>query len=262
MNKTSAVPFERIELTLGNCREKLKNIQALAADIKERGLLQPLVVLHRHYGGGRAYELEDGTRVYDRYQLVAGHRRHAALALIREEDPDAFAKVPVTLFAGTETDALMAQIAENVAREELTPIELASAIHRLRAKDVPVETIASRLARSREWVRQLLKLREACAEEVQAAVSAGELPVTTALELAALEPAKQLEALADHRRAGSATEKRAVRASVARAAGKASRPSVADIRAKIEWLDGESKSKHAPAVRKALAWVLGDAEWS
>ena len=120
-NKTSRVEFSRIEVgVLGNVRFKLRKIPELVEDIRQRGLLENLVVWHKR-AKREPFKLPDGREVWDRYILIAGHRRHEAIRIIREEDPSAFDNVPVTLFEGNEIDARYAMLAENLGRDDLTP---------------------------------------------------------------------------------------------------------------------------------------------
>lgn len=253
----SKVEFDRIELGMGNCREELRGIAELAADIRERGLLQPLVVRHiRISGGSKPHKLADGRSVYDRYVLVAGHRRHAAIALIRETDADAFADVPVTLFRGNEDDALFAQIAENVTREDLSASDLINAIKRLADLGHSQGVIAKRLSKTQAWVSRLLAVRNNCAEPVLRAVRAGKVSLEMAGDLAKLDNDAQTAALDAYVASGATPEtKREARAGVRKAANR--RVGAKDLRAHVEIAEA-SRSAHGPVIAKVLRWALGD----
>jgi ParB family chromosome partitioning protein len=94
-------------------RREMRNIDSLARSIRERGLLQPVVVR------------PDG----DNYALVAGGRRiEAHRALGFDEIP---AHIAETL--GDELEALYAEGEENTEREEFTPTEAVEHAGRIRS---------------------------------------------------------------------------------------------------------------------------------
>ncbi|MBL8680139.1 MAG: ParB N-terminal domain-containing protein [Myxococcales bacterium] len=261
--KASRVEFTRIEAgVLGNCRAQLKNITELAADIEERGLLQSLLVWHKRQKR-EPFVLPDGREVWDRYILIGGNRRHAAITLIRERDATAFETVPVTLLVGNEDDALFAQIAENLQREDLTAVDLAGAIFRLRQRGHTQATIAKRLSKSQTFVSRHLKLREHATEEVLRAVAKGEVPFETALAFTDLDEAKQLTALERFRRKKAEDGTRAASADAKQTTGKNTRPSVALIRSHATLLDAVASAPTSPGriAHAVLAWVLGQGPW-
>ncbi len=263
--KSSWVEFARIETdVLGNCRASMRGITELAADISERGLLQPLVVWHRRMKSS-PFTLPDGREVWDRYILVAGNRRYAAIAKIREEDPKAFGTVRVTLFAGNESDALFAQIAENLQREDLTPLDLANAIHRMKQRGHGQQEIAKRLAKSQAWVSRLLRLRESASEDVLRAVGRGELPVDTALAIAELDEGAQKQALEKFLAETATNGKREATRNAKAATGRPTRPPLSELRERFGAF-GNGKPvtdpKSPPEIAHAvLGWVIGKGRW-
>ena len=84
-------------------------IEELAASIKEKGVLQPILV-RKH---------EDG------YEVVAGERRLRAAKAIGLE------QVPVIIKNVTDREALVLALVENIQREELNAIEEALGFKRL-----------------------------------------------------------------------------------------------------------------------------------
>lgn len=86
-----------------------QELGALAASIREQGLLQPIVVQARADG---------------RYVIVAGHRRVAAYRLLARENGAKWGSIPALMRSGLN-DAQLAALAytENVARSALTPVE-------------------------------------------------------------------------------------------------------------------------------------------
>lgn len=86
-----------------------QKIQELSESIKEKGIIQPLLVK----------EIENG------YQLIAGERRLRAAALA------GLKKVPVIVKNVTEEEQLEYSLIENMQRENLNPIEEAEAYQKL-----------------------------------------------------------------------------------------------------------------------------------
>lgn len=111
-----SVPLSRIDRG-SNVRTDIDptELKALAATIREHGLIQPVTL--RAKG--------------DRYELLVGFRRFAAHELLAETHPQ-FASIDALVVA-VDDDVLAAgldvkQLIENVARENLSPLDTASAI--------------------------------------------------------------------------------------------------------------------------------------
>jgi ParB family chromosome partitioning protein len=112
-------------------------LAALARSIREVGVLQPLVV--RRQNGS--------------FELVAGERRLRAARLA------GLATVPVVVRQGDDTESLREALIENIHREDLAPLELASAFQELLEElGVTQETVAERLGCSRAHVANTIRL--------------------------------------------------------------------------------------------------------
>lgn len=267
-NKQSRVEFDRIELgVIPNARRELKNIRELAADIKERGLLVPLLVWHKRLKR-EPHALADGRSVWDRYILLGGHRRHAAITLVREEDPEAFDTLPVVLFQGNEDDATFAGIADNLSREDLTVVDLAHAVHALKQRGHSQAVIAKRLSKSQACISRLLKLRENLAPAVLDAVASGEMPVDTALALSELDERSQLKALERFRKKLAAGDKRGASQEAKAEAGRLMRVPVRTLRSHREFLAERRQATRSQAqaatlsfAEQLLAWAMGEGPW-
>jgi ParB family chromosome partitioning protein len=126
----------------------------LAISIKQNGVLQPLVVRRR----------DGGT-----YELIAGERRFRAAQRAGIE------RVPVVLREATDREALELALIENVQREDLNPLDEASAYRRLMAEfGLTQEEIALRVAKSRSAVANTLRVLT-LPPAVQAEIRAGRL---------------------------------------------------------------------------------------
>ncbi|MGZ8580106.1 MAG: ParB/RepB/Spo0J family partition protein [Actinomycetota bacterium] len=115
-----------------------EEIKALAASIREVGILQPIVV--RRSG-------EDG------YELVAGERR------LRAAKVAGLATVPVVLRDTEDADLLREALIENIHRQDLGPIELAEAFRQL-LEDLGLkqEELADRVGVSRSHIANTIRL--------------------------------------------------------------------------------------------------------
>lgn len=109
----------------------------LVASIKEKGIIQPLVV----------------RRKSDHYELIAGERRWRAAqkAGLRE--------VPVVIQDVSDDVALEMALIENIQREDLNAVEEAQAYHELMHKfDLSQEELAKRVGKERSTVANALRL--------------------------------------------------------------------------------------------------------
>lgn len=149
----------------GRVDEKSPEFKELAASIAEQGVLQPVLL------GAKAKAKGGG------WPLIAGHRR---LAAARKAGLKA---IPALEAPSLNGGALAASIAENVVREDLSPLAEARAIARLQdEQDLRQVDAAKLLGKSERWVRErlrLLKLPDATAE----AISAGSVPLQATVTL-------------------------------------------------------------------------------
>uniref|UniRef100_A0A831UCF7 ParB/RepB/Spo0J family partition protein n=1 Tax=Geobacter metallireducens TaxID=28232 RepID=A0A831UCF7_GEOME len=114
-----------------------EKLEELAASIREKGIIQPLVV--RKKG--------------DHYELIAGERRWRAAqkAGLRE--------VPVVIQDVSEDTALEMALIENIQREDLNAVEEAEAYHALMENfGLTQEELAKRVGKDRSTVANSLRL--------------------------------------------------------------------------------------------------------
>src|SRR5205085_10301378 len=112
-------------------------LQALAASIREVGVLQPVVVRSRNGG----------------YELVAGERRLRAARMA------GLATIPAVIRDGDDSEGLREALIENLHREDLGPLELAEAFQEL-LEDLGAtqEQLGQRLGVSRPHVANTIRL--------------------------------------------------------------------------------------------------------
>ncbi len=130
------------------------SLVALADSLRERGVLQP--VLLRPVAGGT-------------YELIAGERRWRAAQLA------GFETVPALVRAHDDADSLELALIENMAREDLNPVEEARACALLVDElGLTREDVGRRVGRSRVAVSNLLRLLD-LPDEVLDLLAAGHL---------------------------------------------------------------------------------------
>jgi ParB/RepB/Spo0J family partition protein len=157
----------------------------LADSIKTQGVMQPIV----------ARTLPAGQQdIWARHEIVFGHRRFRAAKLAGLE------AVPVILRPMTDEQAAIAQVHENVQRQDVTALEEADSFTRLqRDHGLSADAIAAAVGKSRSYVYGRIKLAKV-ATEVRDAVGDKALPADLAIELARLtDHALQRKALKDLR---------------------------------------------------------------
>lgn len=150
-------------------------IRELAASIKEVGILQPLVIRSTETG----------------FELIAGERR---LRAAREAGLD---RVPVLIRPAGENESMELALVENLQREDLNPLETASAYQALmEGFGLTKEQLALRLGKSRAAVTNTLRLARLPAQ-VQEMLLEGKLTEGHARALLALETEEQMVEVAD-----------------------------------------------------------------
>jgi ParB family transcriptional regulator, chromosome partitioning protein len=128
----------------------------LAASIREKGVIQPLIV--------RKHPTKS-----DRYQIVAGERRWRAAQVAQQHD------VPVLVRDFSDAEVLEVAIIENIQRADLNPVEEALGYRQLIDRfGHTQDRLAEALSKSRSYVANLLRLLQ-LPEEVQSWLREGRL---------------------------------------------------------------------------------------
>ncbi len=145
-------------------------LEELAASIREKGLLQPVVVR----------PVEDG------YELIAGERRW------RASQRAGLAQIPALVKDVSDPESLQLALIENVQRDDLSPIEEAQA-YRLMVEQFGMtqEAVAAGVGRSRASVANTLRLLQ-LPRVIQAMVNSGELSMGHARALLPLPSPQQI----------------------------------------------------------------------
>jgi ParB family transcriptional regulator, chromosome partitioning protein len=194
------IPLAKIRESKTNPRRVFDDtkLAELAENIRQHGVLQPILVRALPEGEAGMYE------------LVAGARRFRASKIAKRES------IPATVRELTDAQALELQVIENVQRVDVHPLDEAqgyAALIQLQPNTYTVETISTRVGRSPAYVSGRLRLIQLIPEAKQAFYE-DKLSVAHAFEVARLQPNDQRRALQEcfphHRNAGAMLkEKRA-----------------------------------------------------
>jgi len=148
-------------------------LQELADSIKQHGVISPIIV----------------NKSGDRYMIIAGERRFRASKIAGLD------KVPVIVKNYTERQIKEISLIENLQREDLNPIEAATAMQSLMNDyGLTQEELAERIGKSRSAIANTLRLLDLSQEVVKMVIS-GELTAGHARALVSLRslPTDQLK---------------------------------------------------------------------
>ncbi|MDA9224356.1 ParB/RepB/Spo0J family partition protein [Tateyamaria sp.] len=133
------VAIERIRPNPNQPRKNFESnsLDDLVASIKEKGVLQPLIV----------------RTVGNNFEIVAGERRWRAAQKAQIH------KLPVIIRNFTDAEVLEVAIIENIQRADLNPIEEAASFRQLMERfGHTQEMLAEALGKSRSYIANLLRL--------------------------------------------------------------------------------------------------------
>lgn len=145
-------------------------LESLAQSIKEKGVLQPLLVRKKN----------------DKYEIIAGERRWRAAQLAGLE------KVPAIVKDLSDSETLEIALIENLQRENLSAIEEAEGLNRLMSEyEYTQEVIGKVIGKSRSYIANTLRLL-GLPEEIKQLVKENKLSAGHARALIGCEKAIEL----------------------------------------------------------------------
>jgi len=151
-----------------------QSIEELAQSIKEKGVIQPLLVRRRG----------------DNYELIAGERR------LRAANSLGLKEIPIIVRNVTDQDSLELALIENIQREGLNPIEEAHAYQHLLDKfNVTQEKISEVLGKARVTITNTLRLLK-LPHEIQEEMKKGRISFAHGRALLEIEDANHQRRLA------------------------------------------------------------------
>ncbi len=151
-----------------------ESLQELADSIKEKGVLQPVIVSR----------VGDGT-----FRLVTGERRWRAAALA------GLKKIPALVKDVASKDSLEIALIENIQREDLNPMETADAFKRLMNDfNLTQEELSGKIGKDRATISNYLRLLK-LPSEIKSLIRDGSLSLGHAKAILGIERRdKQIEA--------------------------------------------------------------------
>lgn len=159
------LPHAAIVLSKTNPRTHFDQafLQELAADIRAKGVLQPILV--RPLPGSRLQEtLEDLMPGQPRptHEVVAGEQRWRAAGIAGLQ------RMPAMIRQLTDDEVLDIQLVENLKRRDLHPLEEAEGYERLVERGNTVAQVAERIGKGESYVYNTLSLRRLIPEAREA----------------------------------------------------------------------------------------------
>src|SRR6476646_7571503 len=138
-NSVTEIALARIEPNPRQPRQRFDadQLEALAASIREHGVLQPILV----------------TETLNGYQLVAGERR------FRASQQAGLERIPAVIRQLADRDQLELALVENLQREDLGPMEEAHAYQALSSEFAMThDQIAQRVGRAKSTITNTIRL--------------------------------------------------------------------------------------------------------
>jgi ParB family chromosome partitioning protein len=169
----NTLPLNLLQAGKYQPRQKMDDtpLRELADSIRERGVIQPLLV--RGLGTGR-------------YEIIAGERRFRAAGIAGLKE------IPVRIVDVDDQAAAAMALIENMQREDLNPLEESRGLARLIEEfGFTHEQAAKAVGKSRSAISNLLRLSQ-LAKAVQAMLMAGELDMGHARALLSLPGSSQV----------------------------------------------------------------------
>ncbi|HSP17787.1 MAG TPA: ParB/RepB/Spo0J family partition protein [Thermoanaerobaculia bacterium] len=136
----SMIPLSMIEPNEDQPRSNLGNIEELAASIREKGVLEPILVR---------------TVAPNRYQIISGERRYRAATLAGLDE------IPAIELDADDKETLEIALIENIQRKDLTPFEEAEGFLLLQQKfGYTHEKISQVIGKSRTTITETLLIND------------------------------------------------------------------------------------------------------
>ena len=131
------IPIEEIEANPHQPRQSLGDLAELTASIKEKGVLEPLLV----------------RRAGLRFQIIAGERRYRAAV------EAGLAELPCVVRESSDAETMEIALIENLQRKDLTPFEEADGLQALvETFSYTHDDLAEKIGKSRSTITESLSL--------------------------------------------------------------------------------------------------------
>ena len=162
--RVEMIPIDRITVVNPRLRSK-KVFKGIVDNIAEIGLKRPITVTSRQGAGGVLYD------------LVCGQGRLEAFRELGQTE------VPALIVTADAEDCMVASLVENCARRQHQAVDLLQDIVGMRGRGYSDSEIAEKTGLSANYVYSVGRLLERGERRLVAAVEAGYLPISVALEI-------------------------------------------------------------------------------
>jgi ParB family chromosome partitioning protein len=168
------IPIDKIRPNPDQPRKFIGDVSELAASIREKGVLEPLLVRY--------------VPREDTYYIISGERRyHASQAAGLHE-------LPCIEKIADDAETLELALIENLQRKDLTPFEEADGLQRLADHfDYTHDDIAKKIGRARSSVTESMSLRLIPHEVRQACIESGIISRSVLLQVARQPNEKKMQ---------------------------------------------------------------------
>lgn len=146
------------------------SLKELAQSIKEKGIIQPIVVSR----------VGDGS-----FRIIAGERRWRAAKIAGLQ------KIPAIIKDVSPAEAVEIALIENIQREDLDPVETAMAFHRLLKEfHLTQEELSQRVGKDRATIANYIRILK-LPEEIQNCLKEGSLTIGHAKAILSIDDAEK-----------------------------------------------------------------------
>lgn len=147
------LPLGNVQPDPNQPRKQFRNIDTLANSIREKGIIQPIIVSPKNDKGV--------------YTVIAGERR------FRAAHEAGLTAIPSIIRDETDANVVILQLLENDQREDVSPMEESDSLVRLIGEmDLSKAQVAKELGRDSSWVSIRLGLQKA-SDDIKSLVSDG-----------------------------------------------------------------------------------------
>lgn len=172
------IPFDKIQRGRYQPRRHFdeEKLQELADSISAQGMVQPIVVR---------------PIAQDKYEIIAGERRWRAAQIA------GLSEVPAIIKEVDDQAAMAMALIENIQRDDLNPLEEATALHRLLEEfELTHQQVAHAVGKSRTTVTNMIRLLD-LNPDVREMLELGQIEMGHARALLALKAQMQSQAAAE-----------------------------------------------------------------
>jgi ParB family transcriptional regulator, chromosome partitioning protein len=187
------IPIEKIRPNPDQPRKFIGDVSELAASIREKGVLEPLLVRY--------------VPREDTYYIISGERRYHASQSAGLQELPCIEKI------ADDAETLELALIENLQRKDLTPFEEADGLQRLADHfEYTHDDIAKKIGRARSSVTESMSLRVIPAEVRKTCVESGIVSKSVLLQVARQPNEKKMQEMVERIAMGGLTRDEARRA--------------------------------------------------